>query len=261
MKHKKIILLFGPTASGKSQLALDIAKKLNGEIINSDSMQIYREIKVLSARPQNTKDIKHHLYGFISVKKNFSVGIWHKLVVKKINKIRKKGKIAIVVGGTGLYFKVLIDGLSEIPKVPIIDINLDLSKRLHIRKSYSLNNPEIFKGISVHDTQRFYRAISVYEHTGIPLWKWYKKKKKKKYFKSNDFIKIYLNPSKLELENRIKKRFKEMLKKQAILEAKNFRKLNVDSTLSSNSIIGLKEISEFLDKKITMEELNYSKKS
>ena len=79
---KKIILLFGPTASGKSRLAEDIAKKYNGEIVNADSMQVYKEIKILSARPES-KSIKHHLYGFISVKKNFSTGSWYKLAGKK----------------------------------------------------------------------------------------------------------------------------------------------------------------------------------
>ena len=82
MGRKKIILLFGPTASGKSRLSIDIAKKFNGEIINADSMQVYKEIKVLSARP-NDKSIKHHLYGLVSVKENFSVGSWYQLAAKK----------------------------------------------------------------------------------------------------------------------------------------------------------------------------------
>ena len=120
MSHRKIILLFGPTASGKSKLAVDIAKKFNGEIINADSMQIYKEVKILSARPSG-KTIKHHLYGIISVKKHFSVGLWHKQAIKKIREINKKGKSAIVVGGTGLYFKILVDGLVEIPDVPKAD--------------------------------------------------------------------------------------------------------------------------------------------
>ena len=114
---KKIILLFGPTASGKSRLALDIAREYNGEIVNADSMQVYKEVKILSARP-NDKSINHHLYGFLSVKKNFSTGSWYKLAAKKIKEINKKGKIALVVGGTGLYFKALTNGLSEIPAVP-----------------------------------------------------------------------------------------------------------------------------------------------
>ena len=83
MSHRKIILLFGPTASGKSKLAVDIAKKFNGEIVNADSMQIYKEVKILSGRP-NDKTAKHHLYGIISVKNNFSVGLWYKQAIKKI---------------------------------------------------------------------------------------------------------------------------------------------------------------------------------
>ena len=104
MRQKKIILLFGPTASGKSKLALDIAKELKGEIINADSMQVYKEIKVLSARP-NSKNIKHHLYGFVSVKENFSVGLWYKLASEKIKESRRKHIRAKTVsgfkGGTG----------------------------------------------------------------------------------------------------------------------------------------------------------------
>jgi len=83
MSHRKIILLFGPTTSGKSKLALDIAKKLKGEIVNADSMQIYKEVKILSARPDE-KSVKHHLYGFVSAKENFSVGSWYKLAASKI---------------------------------------------------------------------------------------------------------------------------------------------------------------------------------
>ena len=87
--NKKIILLFGPTASGKSKLAINLAKKFNCEILNADSMQVYKEIKILSARPNN-KAIRHHLYGFISAKKNFSVGNWYKLAHKKISEINQK---------------------------------------------------------------------------------------------------------------------------------------------------------------------------
>ena len=116
MEHKKAILLFGPTASGKSRLSIDLAQKFNCEIINADSMQIYKEIEVLSARPKE-KATKHHLYGFISIKENFSVGSWYKLATKKIKEINKKGKLALVVGGTGLYFKVLTEGLIKIPEI------------------------------------------------------------------------------------------------------------------------------------------------
>jgi len=252
MIKKRIILLYGPTASGKSKLAVDIAKKFNGEIINADSMQIYKEVKILSARPIK-EDIKHHLYGFISVKKNFSVGIWHNLAAKKIKEVMSKRKIPIVVGGTGLYFKVLMEGLSEIPEVPKLDLN-SIDRRSVIN-NYTRKYPGIFKGINLNDKQRVYRAISVYENTGTSLWQWYKKKNKRAYFKSKNFIKIFLSPEKFELENRIKKRFDRMLKEGAIQETENFKKIKIGSLNSANFIIGFKEISQFLNQEIGMEEL------
>ena len=112
----KIILIYGPTASGKSNFSIKLAKKINGEIINADSMQVYKELKILSARPlsKDYKNINHHLYGFQSVKKNFSSGDWLKLVNKKILDIKKRNKTPILVGGTGLYFKAITEGLSLI---------------------------------------------------------------------------------------------------------------------------------------------------
>ena len=117
----KIILVSGPTASGKSSLAIKIAKKIDGEIINADSMQVYKQLKILSARPdpKQYQKIKHHLYGFHDVTKNFSVGDWLKLVMKKIKEVQKRKKTPILVGGTGLYFKALTDGLVKIPKISL----------------------------------------------------------------------------------------------------------------------------------------------
>jgi len=256
MGQKKIILLFGPTASGKSRLAIDISKKINSEIINADSMQVYKEIKILSARP-NYKKVKHHLYGFVSVKKNFSVGSWYELAVKKIKEINKRNKVAIVTGGTGLYFKALIDGLVEIPEVPKINYsNLNLKKKNNLINHYQKNHPKIFEGININDIQRVSRAISVYKNTGISLSEW-QKRENKKYFDAKDFLKICLIPPKLKLEKKIKSRFIGMLKVGAIEETKRYRKLNLSShsLRTSNSIIGLNEIALYLDKKISMNEL------
>ncbi len=242
----KIILLFGPTASGKSKLSIDIAKELKCEIVNADSMQIYKEVKILSARPNNI-NIKHHLYGFVSVKKNFSTGSWYKIAAKKIQNIKKKGKTPLVVGGTGLYFKALTEGLSEIPRVPKASINLK------INKDYISQNQKIFKGIPINDQQRLQRAYTVFKYTGKPLTEW--QKKNKKFFKSTEFIKIFLQPPKPEIQDRIIKRFNRMLKEGAIKETINFNKIRVNSMNSSNHIIGLKEISEFLSNKITLDQL------
>jgi len=120
-KQSKIILISGPTASGKSNFAVKIAKKINGEIINSDSMQVYKQLKILTARPnkQEQKNIKHHMYGIVDLNKKFSTGQWLKLAIKKIKEIKKRKKIPILVGGTGLYFQSLIDGLVKIPEIPL----------------------------------------------------------------------------------------------------------------------------------------------
>ena len=122
---KKIILLAGPTASGKTQIGINLAKKINGEIINADSMQVYKDFQILSSRPNKNelRLAKHHLYGFQSSGVIFSTGKWLKLVKKKINQIITKGKIPILIGGTGLYFKVITDGISKIPNIKISERN------------------------------------------------------------------------------------------------------------------------------------------
>ena len=168
----KIILISGPTASGKSNFSIKLAKKINGEIINADSMQVYKELKILSARP-NPKDyqkIKHHLYGFHSVKNNFSTGDWLKIAIKKIKEVRKRNKTPIFVGGTGLYFKALTDGLVSIPNIPIRFRNKirTLHKNLGQKKFYQKLiklDPYSKKNINPTDTQRSIRAYEVKQFT------------------------------------------------------------------------------------------------
>ena len=137
----KIILIYGPTASGKSKFAVNLAKKINGEIINADSMQVYKELKILSARPyqKDYKKIRHHLYGFQDVKKKFSTGSWLKLANKNILDIKKRKKVPILVGGTGLYFKALTDGLVRIPNIPIKyrDKIISLHKKIGSKNFFS----------------------------------------------------------------------------------------------------------------------------
>jgi len=253
---KKIVLLFGPTASGKSKLALDIAEKFDGEIINADSMQVYKEIKILSARPDKSKII-HHFYGFISAKEKFSVGKWYELVQKKIKQIKKRKKVPVVVGGTGLYFRALTDGLVKIPEVEKKDFSyLNPIGRWMMGNHYYKKNPTIFEGINRNDIQRVSRAISVYEGTGLTLKEW-QTKENKKYFKSSDFIKLCLLPPKNELEKKIKNRFNKMLKNGALNEVRNYKKkfLEPASNISANSIIGIYEIGLYQQKSINIKEV------
>ena len=165
---KKIILLAGPTASGKSKLAIHLAKKINGEIINADSMQIYKEFSILSSRPNKheTKKIKHHLYGIISVKKHFSAGDWLKEAKKKINLCIKKKKTPIIVGGTGLYFNTIIKGISKIPDIDTVTRSKvrALFNQIGYQKFYEKLlelDPYVKNKILPTDSQRTQRAFEV----------------------------------------------------------------------------------------------------
>ena len=188
----KIILISGPTASGKSKLAIEFAKKINGEIINADSMQIYKELKILTARPikENINKIKHHLYGFQSCKNEFSTGEWLKLVKKKINEIRNKNKIPILVGGTGLYFKALTDGLVKIPNIPskirnkIRNIQKQIGQKKFYIKLLKLDK-SVKNKIDPTDVQRSLRAYEVIFFTKKSIFEWYKKTKS--HFKRDEF--------------------------------------------------------------------------
>ena len=256
----KIILIFGPTASGKSSFAIKLAKKINGEIINADSMQVYKELKILSARPsqKDYKNIKHHLYGFQSVKKNFSTGDWLKLVYKKILEIKKRKKIPIIVGGTGLYFKALTDGLVSIPNIPIKlrakirSLHKKIGSKSFFSKLIKLD-PLSKNKISSSDTQRVIRAYEVKLFTNQSIYDWFKNTQSK--FENKNFYKIYLDYPRVGLIERINIRVKDMIKKGAISEVKRFIKLKVPKAKTASKAIGIEEIRSYLEKKIEIIEV------
>ena len=253
----KIILIYGPTASGKSKFALKLAEKINGEIINADSMQVYKELKILSARPlkKDCQKIKHYLYGFQSVKKDFSAGYWLKLANQNILLIKRKKKIPILVGGTGLYFKALTDGLVKIPKIPIKFRNKirSLHKKIGQEKFFSklINiDPLIKNNINKFDTQRSIRAYEIKTFTKKSMINWFKDTKP--YFNDDVFYKIYLDLPRDEIIKKIYLRTHQMIKNGAIKEVKNFLKLKVSKKKTANKAIGITEIKEFLEKKISI---------
>jgi len=250
----KIILISGPTASGKSNFSIKLAKKINGEIINADSMQVYKEFKILSARP-NIKDyqkIKHHLYGFHNVKNNFSTGDWLKIAIKKIKEVKKRKKTPIFVGGTGLYFKALTDGLVSIPNIPIRFRNKirTLHKNIGQKKFYQKLiklDPYSKEKINPTDTQRSIRAYEVKEFTKTSLHDWFEDTKS--YFDKDDFFKIYIDYPREELIQNINKRAEQMIEMGAVNEVKRFLKLKVRKDKSVNKAIGIQEIKEYLQKR------------
>ena len=256
----KIILIYGPTASGKSQFAIKLAKKINGEIINADSMQVYKQLKILSARPSQKEyqNIKHHLYGFQDVSKNFSTGDWLKLVNKKILNIKRRIKVPILVGGTGLYFKALTNGLINIPNIPnklrckVRSSHTKLGPNKFFLKLKKLD-PLVLGKIEPSDTQRAIRAYEVVTFTNKSIYNWFKDTKSK-YFEK-DFFKIYIDFPRKELLKRIDLRVKKMIQKGLISEVKKFNNFRVKKDKSVSKAIGIKEVNDYILKKIELREL------
>ena len=256
----KIILIYGPTASGKSNFAIKLSKKINGEIINADSMQVYNELKILSAKPykRDYQKIKHHLYGFHSVKKKFSTGDWLKLANQKILSIKKRKKVPILVGGTGLYFKALTDGLVSIPNIPIKfrERIRSLHKKIGNKKFFSKLiklDPLVKNQLKPSDAQRAIRAYEVKSYTKKSIYDWFKNTKSN--YQHEDFYKIYIDFPKKELLNRIYSRAQEMIKKGAVLEVKKFNSLKVRKDKTASKAIGIREVNEYLQKKIEIDEV------
>ena len=256
---KKIILLAGPTASGKSKLAIYLAKKINGEIVNADSMQIYKEFSILSSRPKRseTKKIKHHLYGIVSVKKYFSAGDWLKEVKKKINICLKNKKIPIIVGGTGLYFNTITKGISQIPDIDIKtrkNVRV-LFKKLGFKKFYEKLlelDPKVKDRINPKDSQRMQRAYEVKIKTKKSLFDWFAKTKSD--FLDFDLRKVFINIPRMDLLPNISKRTELMFKENCLKEVKKFNTVRLNKSLSANKLIGVQEINQFIKGSISLDE-------
>jgi len=248
---KKIILIAGPTASGKSKVAIEIARKIKGEIINADSMQVYKEFSILSSRPTKTdlKKVKHHLYGFQPAKKHFSTGIWLKLVKKQVNICLKNKRIPILVGGTGLYFEAITKGISKIPNIDhkVRNETRKLQKKIGQKKFYEklLTLDSLVENrIDPSDTQRSIRAYEVKKFTKKSMFEWYKLTKSK--FKKFQIIKIFIDVPRKKLLKNISSRADQMFKNDCVKEVNFFLRLNVDPSLSVNKIIGVREIKDYL---------------
>ena len=258
-KQSKIILISGPTASGKSNFAVKIAKKIEGEIINADSMQVYKKLKILTARPnkQEQKNIKHHLYGFVDLNEKFSTGQWLELTIKKIKNIQKKKKIPILVGGTGLYFQSLINGLVKIPEIPLKFRNKVrlMSKREGQKKFYKKLlklDPKVKDKFDPNDTQRSIRAYEIKSYTDISMYDWLARTESE--FKNSDFLKLYIETKREKLIERINLRTLNMINGGAINEVKKFLKLKIRKDQSVNKVIGIAELTQYLNHEVTLEE-------
>ena len=249
----KIILIAGPTASGKSLLALDLAKKYKGVIINADSQQIYKELPILSSQPSKNdfKEISHKLFGFLNFHNSFSVAEWFNLVKKEIKLILGKNKLPIVVGGTGMYINALLNGLKIFPDIP--KKKKEEGKKI-IKSIGSKNFYKMLKekdklcvhNINPNDKTRLLRSWEIFQASGKSIYEINKKNKIKK-LKHVNFCKILIFPSRKEAYINCAERWDKMIKLGAIDEVKSL--INKEKKLNKMSLIktiGFNEIKKFL---------------
>ena len=232
-------------------LLQNLQKKINGEILNADSMQVYKEFSILSSRPSKseTKKVKHHLYGIVSVKKYFSAGDWLKEAKKKIDVCLKKKKIPIIVGGTGLYFNTITKGISKIP-------DIDNKTRFKVRALFNelgfkrfyekllLLDANIRNKISSTDSQRMQRAYEVKLKTKKSLFEWIAGTKSD--FLDFNIKKVFIDIPRDELLKKISKRTELMFEQNCLDEVRKFNSLKINRTLSPNKLIGVYEINQYL---------------
>ena len=256
----QIYFVLGPTASGKSKFALSLANKLNGEIINADSMQIYRELSILTARPtvNDQKKINHHLYGFVKGDVRFNVQKWCEEASKKINYLLDKNINPILVGGTGLYIESLINGIISIPSIPE-NVKLESEKMISkIGKENFFNlvkelDSNAMKNISPNDIQRIRRIWEVNFFTKKKFSDW-KQNKNKKLINMEDYKILLFLPEKSENYKRVDNRTHVMIQDGAIEEVKNLLKLNYNNSLPIMKAHGVPEIQSYLNNEVSIKE-------
>jgi tRNA dimethylallyltransferase len=260
MSDMRPILIAGPTASGKSGLALRLAEHLGGVIINADSMQVYRELRILTARPSAADEARapHALYGFVPAAESYSAGRYASDVKRALADARRAGQRAIVVGGTGLYFKTLIEGLSPIPAVAE-DV------RAHWRgAATSMTAPELHAELARRDaemaarlaptdTQRVVRALEVLDATGSSLAEW-QRLPREPILDFNETIPLAVSIDRDVLAERIDARFAQMIGEGAIEEVRQLEALDLDPALPAMQALGVAPLLRHLGGEITLAE-------
>ena len=253
-----LIFIVGPTGIGKSTFAIKLAEKLNGEIINADSMQVYSNLNVLTARPSKAdhKLIPHYLYGYVDGSTRYNVAKWCEDINNIIKKNNKKNVHSIIVGGTAMYIDRLLNGLIKIPSIPetikkeseqlLLKVGIDnfFDKVKNIDEK-SLNK------ISKNDTSRLRRIWEVYRHTRKTLTFWIDNKNQ--HFLINQKYKLYLFiPDRKEIYNQVNKRFIKMISAGAIEEVEKLNTLNLNKSLPIMRAHGVPEISSYLSGSIDL---------
>src|SRR5947208_4723710 len=252
------VLIAGPTASGKSALALELAQALGGTIVNADSMQVYRDLRVITARPTPEEEAKvpHRLYGHVDAAENYSVGRWLADVAPVLDETRAAGRVPILAGGSGLYFKALTGGLSNVPPISE-DIRTNVRARMEAKGPAALHAELVRRDPSIQlkpgDRTRVARALEVLEATGRPLSAWHREGLPS-LLDASSAVKVFLAPERPELRRRIDARFDTMLAAGALDEVRELAARKLDPLLPAMKAHGVPWLIRHLKGEISIEE-------
>lgn len=256
----KVIVIAGPTASGKSALAIDVARTLNSVVINCDSMQIYKDIPIISAAPSDSEKqkVEHRLYEIYDCSKRGNVVEWLDLCVKEINRIWQENKIPVVVGGTGMYIDALINGVTPIPEVPA-DIRVEVQQRLErcgLEFLYDFlrqNDAPIAQKLNPNDKTRIVRATEILLYTGKKVSEWYKVPMIKK-LPQAEFLVVKIVPDISVIEQRCRERLDKMVASGALKEIEYLAQRQIPESLPAMKALGVPELMRFVKGKCSLEE-------
>jgi tRNA dimethylallyltransferase len=260
MRNPTAILIAGPTASGKSALALALAEKLGGTIVNADSMQVYRDLRIITARPLPEEEarVPHWLYGHVDAAENYSVGHWCRDMAEAVAEITAQGRIPILVGGTGLYFKVVTNGLAAVPPIPA-DIRAQVRRRLKdegVAPLYAeliVRDPATAHRLMPNDRSRISRALEVVLATGRSLTDWHRDGLPA-LIDPNRAAKVFVTCERKELVARIEARFTAMLSAGALDEVRALAARQLDPLLPAMKAHGVPWLIRHLKGEISLDE-------
>ncbi len=268
MKQNPVLIIAGPTASGKSSLAIAAAQALNGVVLNCDSMQIYKDIPIIAATPNawEKAQVEHRLFEFYDVTKRGNVVEWLELCVAEIQKLWTEGRLPVVVGGTGMYIDALINGITPIPEVnPEVRQNLRMRLQneglIRLYAELKEKDAEIAKKLSPNDKTRIVRALEIIETTGKKVSEWYKTPLIKK-LPEADFTVVKIVPSIEVIEQRCRERLDKMVELGALDEIAELVRRGIDETLPAMKALGVPELSRvvkgemLLDKALELAKLH-----
>ena len=257
--HPRAILIAGPTASGKSRLALRLAQTLGGAIINADALQVYRELKILTARPDDGQCAlaPHELFGHVSAQEIYSVARWLEAVRGAVARARADGRVPILVGGTGLYFRAALNGLAVLPEIPAssreqANALFDREGAEEFRAILARLDPESALRLPLGDRYRAVRAYEVVMATGRALSDW-QKEAHRPLFALHEVFPLALMPQRAALNSAIEKRFGEMMALGAVEEARDLLALELPRINPAMKALGIAERGQYLAGEITLD--------